>query len=131
MSNSYAWRLGWGVWAIASLCAVSECGHAAEPRVPVAEYVFDVALAADMATTLDIRKHADCAETNPILGRHPSDARVIAYGIAAGIAHYAVTRELLRLNMHRTLAAWEVLTIGVEFDMVAHNYSLGLTMRFP
>jgi hypothetical protein len=134
MSANTIWvyRLCWFAWFMIIACAASECAHAGEAQIPVSEYVFDLALAADLATTLDIRHHADYAETNPVLGRHPSDAKVLAYGILAGVAHYGVTRGMIKLGASpRLIDVWEGLTIGVELDMVRNNYSLGLSMRFP
>jgi hypothetical protein len=101
------------------------CGSAVAADLPPAEYVFDAALAADMLTTADIHNHARLYETNPILGRHPSEARIAIYGATSALAHAGVTLLLPR----RFVEAWEALSIGVEVGYVAHNYHLGLRLK--
>jgi len=84
-------------------------------KTPVTEWVYQGAAFADMLTTLDIAKHPNLVEENPLMGQHPSDGKVLGYFAATGVLHYLVTRELVRL----------------EVGMVAHNYSIGLRVRLP
>jgi hypothetical protein len=97
---------------------------------PKLEFVFDGALMADMMTTADI-KNTNLVETNPILGAHPSDAKIAAYGLAAAGLHAAITYEMVSNDVPRgIITAWELVSIGVETGYVAHNYRLGLRIKF-
>jgi hypothetical protein len=99
--------------------------------IPATEWVYQGAAVADMLTTLDIAKHPRCHEMNPVLGPHPSDAMVVGYFAAAGALHYLITRELVQENIPAPIVqTWEGLGIGLELDMVGHNYNIGLHARF-
>jgi hypothetical protein len=98
---------------------------------PVTEWVYQGAAFADMLTTLDIAKHPNLQEENPIMGAHPSQGKVVGYFAATGLLHWAVTRELVRENVPAPIVqTWEALGIGLEVGMVAHNYSIGLRARW-
>ena len=100
-------------------------------KTPVTEWVYQGAAFADMLTTLDIKNHPNLQEENPIMGAHPSDAKVVGYFAATGLLHWAITRELVRENVPSAIVqTWEGLGIGLEVGMVAHNYSLGLRAKF-
>src|SRR5260370_1342871 len=62
---------------------------------PKLEFVFDAALMADMLTTAQIKNHPPLVETNPLLGQHPSDAKIAAYGLGAAALHAAITYEMV------------------------------------
>lgn len=101
--------------------------------LPKSEYVFDLALAADMFTTLDIKnqKNVDgtwrLEEKNGLLGTHPSDARVISYIAGAALLHAAVTYEMVSNNVPMSfIHAWEYVSIGIETGFAVHNYTIGL-----
>jgi hypothetical protein len=112
------------------LCATAKADET-DTSTPKLEWVYQAAAAADMLTTLDIKNHPNLVEENPILGQHPSDAKVIGYFAATGLLHWAVTRELVNGNMPRPLInAFECVSIGVEAGFAAHNYSIGLRMKF-
>jgi len=101
-------------------------------KTPVTEWVYQGAAFADMLTTLDIAKHPNLVEENPLMGQHPSDGKVLGYFAATGVLHYLVTRELVRENVPAPIVqTWEALGIGLEVGMVAHNYSIGLRVRLP
>jgi hypothetical protein len=98
---------------------------------PVTEWVYQGAALADMLTTLDISKHPNLVEENPLLGQHPGSIKVVGYFAATGMLHYLVTRELVRESVPATIVeTWEALGIGLEVGMVAHNYSIGLRANF-
>ena len=83
--------------------------------------------AVDLAQTLEIsrscREGGGYHETNPLLGRCPSQGRVLAYfaGTAAALAlaHY-------RYESHNTTKAW----LAVELLAMGNNYRIGLRGRF-
>jgi hypothetical protein len=64
---------------------------------------------------LSNRPHA--YETNPLLGRHPSRARVATFGALGLASHLAVARLLPQ--PYRRL--WQLAGIGVEVDAVTSN----------
>ena len=84
--------------------------------------------AVDMLQTLDIKRHRaeGIRETNPILGDHPSDAKVLGYFASAAIAGYLI--------MDNTPPRWRKWfatgVILVEADVVNKNYRLGLRVGF-
>jgi len=80
----------------------------------------------DYGQTRDIRNHPGMYETNPLLGRNPSDARIRNYFLLAGTAHVAVTRLLPRAYR----PYWQWSTLAVEVGVVAHNYHIGLRADF-
>lgn len=125
------------MWALMILLVLSmfNAAHADETNpnapTPVTEWVYQGAAFADMLTTLDIAKHPNLVEENPLMGQHPSDGKVLGYFAATGALHYLVTRELVRENVPAPIVqTWEALGIGLEVGMVAHNYSIGLRARF-
>jgi hypothetical protein len=135
------WERWGGTIVIAALVGilvmVAQCARADEhygnfvKSQPVEEFVFDASLAADMLTTADIKNHPNLIETNPILGQHPSDAKIAVYAASAALLHAAVTYELVSQDVPKpVIRAWEYLSIGVEAGFVAHNYSIGLRMKF-
>jgi hypothetical protein len=123
--------------AMFALLAAFLCSHAkaddTNPNAPtpVTEWVYQGAAFADMLTTLDISRHPNLVEENPLMGQHPSDGKVLGYFAATGVLHYLVTRELVRENVPAPIVqTWEALGIGLEVGMVAHNYQIGLRARW-
>lgn len=96
-------------------------------RQPKMEWAFDAALVADALTTLDIKNHPGFTEANSILGKHPSDARIVGYTVAVAVIHMAITRQMVDGGAPpKLIAAWEWLSTGVEVGCVGHNLSIGL-----
>jgi hypothetical protein len=118
---------------VAFLCSQAKADDTnPNAKTPVTEWVYQGAAFADMLTTLDIAKHPNLVEENPLMGQHPSDGKVLGYFAATGVLHYLVTRELVRENVPAPIVqTWEALGIGLEVGMVAHNYSIGLRVRLP
>lgn len=80
----------------------------------------------DMAQTLRIDNTPGLRESNPILGEDPSDEKILAF-FGARIAFNAFSYYLLPDRWANVLS---VLTIVVEVPVIAHNASLGLSVRF-
>lgn len=98
--------------------------------LPKTEWVFDAALAADMMTTLDIRHHPGYYEQNPILGQHPSDAKVIGYVALSAALHAFITNEMVTEHVPMPIIqTWEAGSIAIEVGCAAHNYHIGLRFR--
>jgi hypothetical protein len=119
---------------IKSLLIVGALGAASAAQaceMPKLELGYLAAASADMATTLDISKHPGLYETNPILGAHPSNRKVLAYFAATDLAHAGITCLMVNADVsRRTVTVWEAAGIGFELALVGHNYTLGLKMRF-
>jgi hypothetical protein len=83
-------------------------------------------MALDLSTTLDIRHHPNNFETNPILGRRPSDAEVTRLMVGEFLAHTAIAVALPK--PYRTI--WQSFVIGMEAQCIRNNRSIGLNFRF-
>lgn len=83
-------------------------------------------LTLDAMQTLDIKNHPDLYETNPLLGRHPSDAKIVAYFVGAGFGHYAVAKALP--SEYR--AAWQYGWAALEITTIIRNRKLNLRFNF-
>jgi len=80
----------------------------------------------DWGTTLDIANHPGFHECNPILGRHPSRARINEYISAAIAADALLAYELPAAWRHR----WQWAVAAVEVAAVDNNLGMGLRLRF-
>ena len=105
--------------------------RAEEPRKPTpAEWALlgaaEGLIVVDMLQTLDLKRHPGAYEVNPLLGSHPSDARVIVTGVAAGTATAALWYAL------PSRIRWIVpLFVGIgEGFVIASNAQAGMTIRF-
>lgn len=90
------------------------------------ELIFAGTLLVDYNQTLDIKNHPGMYETNPILGQHPSDARIRNYFLLAGLGHYAVTKALP--SEYRPY--WQYGWIALEVLTILHNQQIGLKVNF-
>ena len=90
------------------------------------ELAFAMLMLIDYWQTRDIKNHPGYYETNPLLGKHPSDARIRNYFIGATVAHAAITYAL----PEKYRPAWQWGTIGVEAAVVLHNKGIGLKIAF-
>jgi hypothetical protein len=132
MSLQHIWDLI-SALVMSVLLLVVLCSRAKATETPASEFVFDAALAADMLTTADIKNHpaSQVIETNPLLGQRPSDAKIAAYGAIMAGLHYGITRELVNQDVPSVVVqTWEWVGIFVEAGYVAHNYHLGLRVKF-
>jgi len=81
----------------------------------------------DWGQTLDIVGQEDrYHEINPILGEHPSRGRVNLYMATTPIVHGALAYALPRAWRE----GWQYVTIGIEGNLVYHNYRIGLHVDF-
>jgi hypothetical protein len=130
--------------ALALTLLAATAAHSAEPHYgnffttqPIGEYAFILAEMADMGTTLDINRQRYPSgawrmhEDNPVMGPHPSDGRVISYFAMTTGLHMAVTYQMVSHDVPAPIvAAWEIISIGVEAGYAGHNYSIGLKCKF-
>ena len=85
-----------------------------------------LSLAADWAQSRDIARHPGMFEVNPVIGPHPSAARINTYFIVSALLDAGIARLL----PSRWRRAWQVGTIGVEVLQVRNNAAIGLQVRF-
>lgn len=124
--------------ALALLLMLVACGAAHAQTVPGntlatpgTEWLFTAALTADMLQSLQIHR-TGMVETNSVLGTHPNQAQIVGYFVGMGVAHYLLTRALIREHVSSGLiTAWETGTIGIELAYVKHNASLGVRFYLP
>ncbi len=94
------------------------------------ELAFTAVVVLDWGTTLDIeRAHQESPwihETNPILGRHPSRAKVNLYIPAGILLHFLAARAMPA----RWRAAFQSASIFIEAGAVSHNFAVGLRLNF-
>lgn len=103
--------------------------HAADPWLHsevTREAVYQVLAAVDWGQTLDIENHPGYYENNPILGKHPSRARINSYFLTTGILHAVTTHYL----PSRWRPLFQYLSIGIEVNAVHINYHFGLRLAF-
>lgn len=83
-------------------------------------------LVIDALQTLDIKNHPNLRETNPILGSHPSDEKIVAYFVGVGFGHYAVTKAIPA----EYRAAWQYGWAALEIATIIRNRRLDLRFNF-
>jgi hypothetical protein len=104
---------------------------AADPWTPTQyalEGSYQAALLCDWRQTSDFHKtwkptwgggtSYGVAEVNPLLGRHPSQAKINEMCAMSSIGHVLISEVLP--SGWRT--AWQGVTVGLEVGMVAHNH---------
>ena len=88
--------------------------------------------AADVAQTLQIARNPDCfyekdPVTSRLIGKHPSQGAVLAWGAGTAAAHAIVTHELEKHDAPRWVRrTWQAVTIGGKAQVVGANWSIGL-----
>ncbi len=93
--------------------------------LPDEEWVFQGLNIADKAITNDCLRRGICQEKNPFLGRNPSTGKMIAAGVAEGVAHAAGTMWF-QDHAPGAVKLWEISTITVGAGVVGWN----LRVRF-
>ncbi len=90
------------------------------------ETVYIALDAIDWRQTQDIVRHPNLYETNPVLGLHPTNARINAWFAASMATQIAIAYVL----PEKWRAAWQYAGIGLEAVMVGNNKHLGLNVKF-
>ena len=88
--------------------------------------LFNVLLGIDMLQTLEIANNDDYYEKNPILGKHPSEAHVVAYFVARGFAHYHLTNIIPQ--EYRNL--FHGVNLIYNYNTVQNNHDIGIRIDF-
>ena len=79
----------------------------------------------DVSQTLTFGRNPKYIEMNPILGKHPSKAKIIGYPIIGLITHTYISSKLDK--PYREL--WQMFWISVEVSAVQHNRSEGIGIK--
>jgi len=111
--------------ALVLACANASAG-ALTGKQAALEAGFDAACIADYEQSAQIAAHPGMYETNPMLGRHPSRARLRNYFFGVVAVHLAITRIL----GERARGIWQGATLFIEAGQVARNARLGLKVEF-
>lgn len=116
---------------VGALAALLVCSHAhSADRLSEADLVglgaIGAAYVIDYRQTLDIKNHAGMYETNPLLGKHPSDVKVRNYFIASGLTTLGVV-YLLPKEYRKYLIGG---VLAVEVAVIGHNKHIGLRVNF-
>jgi hypothetical protein len=69
--------------------------------------------------------------TKALIGSHPSQASIFAWGVGYGAVHYGITAWLLDHDHDRIAAVWEAASIIDTAAVVDHNYSIGVRIGAP
>jgi hypothetical protein len=86
----------------------------------------ELLVAVDILQTLDMNRRGNGIERNPLLGPHPSDARIIALGITGGLGTAALWYSL----PHEWRWLVPCLLIGAEAAVIYGNAQAGLRVHF-
>ena len=88
--------------------------------------LFNVLQGIDMLQTLEIANNDKYYETNKILGKHPSEAEVVTYFTARGLAHYQATRMIPQ----RYRNFFHGYNIVYNYNVIRDNHQLGIRIDF-
>jgi hypothetical protein len=116
---------------VAVTAALVACGDAnALAPWTTADTVFETAVAAsvalDLAQTSALLHRGGMHETNPILGRRPSDGSLMLYGGACAVLHAGIAR-LLPYPYRRV---WQVAWVGIEAVQIRDNWQASGRLEF-
>lgn len=127
------------VFLVPCLCMASDLPDLGEPGPPawstseIAKEAVTVGLLAiDAGQTRDIgpicQRNEGCQvyERNPLLGKHPSDARIRNYFAGVIAAHIMITHWIPQ--RHRAL--WQNATMMLEVGITVQNANLGLRINY-
>lgn len=84
------------------------------------EIAYQVLNLADAVETSACLRHAECEEANPILGKHPSDAKLWGVKIGGGILHYIVAKHLNDRDPHAA-KVFQIVSLVVQGGVVGAN----------
>jgi hypothetical protein len=79
--------------------------------------------AIDTAQTIDCLHRGECAEGNPLFGKHPSAGKLIAAKVLFGAAHFALINHVNERNPHAALRL-------VQGSVIMQAGVVGLNARF-
>ncbi len=96
------------------------------------EAAYQVALVVDWKQTSEFHRtilpgeNRVMKEMNPILGSHPSQGAINLTCLVSAVGHYLVSDSL----NHKNRLRWQGATAMIEMSFVAHNYKLGVRVKW-
>jgi len=88
--------------------------------------VFNILQGIDMLQTLEIANNDNYYEKNKIMGKHPSEAQVVTYFIARGLAHYQATR-MIPLKYRNIFHTYNLV---YNYNVIRDNHNIGIRIDF-
>ena len=88
--------------------------------------VFNILQGIDMLQTLEIANNDKYYETNKILGKHPSEAEVVAYFVFRGFAHYHAT-NIIPQKYRNYFHGYNII---YNYNTIKDNHELGIRIDF-
>ena len=88
--------------------------------------LFNVLQGIDMLQTLEIANNDNYYEKNKILGKHPSETRVVTYFVARGFAHFHATKMIPQ----KYRRFWHAYNLVYNYDVIRDNHELGIRIDF-
>ncbi len=107
--------------ALAALALIATPAHA--DGFQTREIAFQALNAADAAQTCHIVGTGRGVELNPLLGRHPSCGKVIAFKAGVGVLHYLLA-DYFRDRDPRAARIFQIATIAIQGGVVTANMRL-------
>lgn len=92
----------------------------------VALFVIDAGQTRDIGPICQRNAECQVYERNPLLGKHPSNARIRNYFTGVIAAHIAITHLLPQ----KYRALWQGTTMMLEIGITAENANLGLKVNY-
>lgn len=93
-------------------------------RVLPAEIAWQVLHVVDTFQTWDcVHNTPGCYETNGLLGRHPSKAKIVGFMAGMGVVHYLIGRDVSEVSPAAGFV-FEAITIGAKARTVKSNWKL-------
>ena len=99
------------------------------------QLTFTAITGVDWLQTKEIARNPKYYETNPYLGKYPSQRKVDTY-FAFCVSGHAIISYLLPTKMEiyecriNPREVWQYFWIGVEAGYVGHNYNVDIRIRF-
>jgi hypothetical protein len=87
------------------------------PEDSIRESIFVGALIADGLTTVHLLESKKGTETNPLLGKYPTNKKLIAFGSAVVVGHLGVSLALPK----DWRLAWQHGSIAIELLCITNN----------
>jgi hypothetical protein len=117
---------------LTALCVLLLAGCQTLSRETIAyEATYQALHVIDTVQTLNIKNHRNGRligyESNPVLGKSPSDSDILTYMVAEAATHAMITFALDRAEAPLWLQrSWHIGSIGWNGRLVVMNYKMGL-----
>lgn len=114
------------VIVLAVLCSPCQAADKLSESDLVSFGAIGAAYVVDYRQTLDIKNHPGMYETNPILGKHPSDVKIKNYFIASSVVTLGAVYLLPKHYRPYLIGG----VLAVEVVVIGNNKRIGLRTNF-